>query len=59
VETYEDKVLRVARAIWTGFGGDAYGFPREGALMQKYLDAAKSALEEEARDIEEVTCGNV
>jgi hypothetical protein len=58
VETYEQKVERVAVACWmVGLVGElrtADRWPKVNSGMQeKYRRVARAALEEEARDIEE------
>lgn len=55
METYEQKVERVARALWASLAPsraeDDWGSQSE-YYRNRYRAAAKAALEEEARDIE-------
>lgn len=58
METYEQKVERVAIAIWLGLASSRSPehWPDEAVWnRQRYLNAARAALEEEARDIVDVS----
>lgn len=59
METYEQKVERVAIAFWValepsrGEGGRARWLMQLNGYKERYRRAARAALEEEAREIEE------